>query len=37
MGTSGRLQEISDRRNLELVRDGLSEFATQEPNLPRAI
>jgi hypothetical protein len=32
-----RIQEITDRRNPELVRDGLSEPATQEPNLHRAL
>jgi len=31
------IQEIVDRRNLELFRNGLPEFATQEPNLNCAL
>ena len=34
---SKSIQEIVDRRNLEFFRNGLAEFATQEPNLNCAL
>jgi hypothetical protein len=36
-GFSKFIQEIADRRNFELVGNGLPEFTTQEPNLNCAL